>query len=69
MPLNKDPGVRENEDYCSLCFKDGKFCYEGDLKGFKRVCYKGMRERGMNPITAKFFTWMVGFAPRWKGGE
>jgi hypothetical protein len=67
MPFGKDPGVRENEKYCSLCFRDGKFCYEGDLKGFQKMCYAGMRSRGMNPITARLFTFMVRFAPRWKG--
>lgn len=66
MPFDKDPGTRENEKYCSLCFKNGKFCYEGGLKGFKKVCYDGMRSRGVNPLVAWFFSQMVGFAPRWK---
>lgn len=67
MPLDKDPGIRENERYCSLCFKDGKFCYEGnDMKEFTRVCYEGMRKRGIGPLQARFFAWMVRFAPRWK---
>lgn len=66
MPLAKDPGVREKPEYCSYCYKDGKFCYEGDLKGFQKVCYEGMRKQGMNPIVAKFFSCMVRFAPRWK---
>lgn len=67
MPFSKDPGVRENERYCSLCFKNGKLCYEGtDLKEFQNVCYKSMRERGINPITATLYTFMIRFAPRWK---
>lgn len=67
MPFTKDTGVREDEKYCSLCFKDGKLCYEGDdLNEFKDAAYKTMRSHGMNPIKAKFFTWMIGFAPRWK---
>lgn len=67
MPLKKDTGQSGSDKYCSYCFKDGKFTYEGtDLKEFKQACYKGMRENGMNPLLAKFFTWMVGFAPRWK---
>ena len=67
MPFDKDPGVRESDTYCSLCFKDGKLCYESDdLKKFQRVAYVSMRKRGINPITAKFFTWMIAFAPRWK---
>lgn len=65
MLFSKDPNPRENEKYCSYCFKDGKFTYEGDLKGFKKFVYKGMRGKGINPITAAFYTWMIRFAPRW----
>jgi hypothetical protein len=67
MPFDKDPGVRESDKYCSLCFKNGKLCYEGnDLKEFQKVCYKSMRDRDMNPILASFYTWCIRFAPRWK---
>jgi hypothetical protein len=67
MPFSKDPGVRESAMYCSYCFKDGKLCYEGnDLNEFKRVCYENMIKGGMNKIKAKFFTYLIGFAPRWK---
>lgn len=66
MPFNQDPGQRESEKYCSLCFKDGKFCYEGDLAGFQKAAYEGMINRGMNKLKAKFFSYMVRFAPRWK---
>lgn len=66
MPFKNDTGVREDPRYCSLCFKDGKLCYEGDLKGFQKVCYEGMRKKGINPITAQFFTFMIRFAPRWR---
>lgn len=67
MPFSKDPGKRENNKYCSLCFKHGKLCYEGhDLKEFKKVCYESMRKQGMGVLKASFLTSMVGFAPRWK---
>ncbi len=67
MPLSKDPGVSGSEKYCSYCFKDGKLTYEGtDVKEFKKFAYEGMRKNGTNPLMAKFFTWMIGFAPRWK---
>lgn len=68
MPFCKDPAgeKRENPIYCSLCFKDGKLCYEGDLIGFQKVCYEEMRKNGMSTLKAKFFTWMIRFAPRWK---
>ena len=67
MPFAKDPGVRESNIYCSYFFKNGKLCYEGeDVKEFQRVSYEKMIEGGMNKFLAKFYTWMIGFAPRWK---
>ena len=67
MPFAKDNGVRENPRYCSLCFKNGKLCYEGnDLKEFQKVCYESMLKSGMNKWLAKFYTFMIRFAPRWK---
>jgi hypothetical protein len=66
MPFSQDPGKRESDQYCSFCFKDGKLCYEGDLKGFQKQAYQGMRQRGMNPILASIFTFAVRFAPRWR---
>lgn len=67
MPFSKDPGVRESDKYCSYCFKNGRLCYEGnDLKIFQKVCYENMVRNGMNKIKAKFFTWLIRFAPRWK---
>ncbi len=68
MPFAKDAGIRENEKYCSLCFKNGKLCYEGNLKDFQEICRKNMIQNGgMNPIKAWFFSKMIAFAPRWKG--
>ncbi len=67
MPFNKDAGVRENPKYCSKCFKDGKLCYEGtDLKEFQARAYASMRAQGINPLLARFYAWMIRFAPRWK---
>lgn len=67
MPFSKDAGVRENERYCSLCFKNGELCYKGNnLKEFQKICYESMVGRGMNKWLAKFYTWMIRFAPRWK---
>lgn len=67
MPFEKDPGVRENDRYCSYCFQNGKLCYEGhDLKEFQRIAYENMRKNGTPLILAKFFAFMIRFAPRWK---
>lgn len=67
MPFANDDGVRENPKYCSYCFRDGKLCFEGNLKEFQKYVYKAMREKkGINPLKAMFYTWMIRFAPRWK---
>ncbi len=67
MPFSKDQGIRENPKYCSLCFKNGSLCYEGnDLKEFQRVCYENMIKSGTSKLVAKFFTFMIRFAPRWR---
>lgn len=66
MPFSKDPGQREDGRYCSYCFNNGKLTYQGDLKGFQRACYEGMVKSGMNRFAARFYTWMIRFAPRWK---
>jgi hypothetical protein len=51
MPFDKDPGVRENERYCSLCFKDGALCYKGnDLKEFQSVAKASMLQRNKQAI-------------------
>ena len=66
MPFDSDPGKRESERYCSYCFQDGKLCYEWDLTWFKQVCYEWMLKRWIKKPIAKFYTFCVGFAPRWK---
>ena len=67
MPFDKDPGKRESDRYCSLCYRNGRLCYEGnDLKEFQRICYQAMRERGINPLLATIYTFMIRFAPRWR---
>lgn len=67
MPFKKDPGPRENPRFCSYCFKHGKLCYEGtDLKEFQKISYASMVAKGINPFLARFFTFMIRFAPRWK---
>ena len=70
MPFAKDPGVRESDRYCSLCYKNGQLCYHGtDLKEFQKEAYKGMVGRGMNKWLAKLYTFSIRFAPRWKNPQ
>lgn len=69
MPLDEEHGQADREDdrYCTYCFHDGKLCYEGDdLKEFQRRSYEAMVAHGMGRLKAKFFTWLIRFAPRWK---
>ena len=67
MPFSKDPGVRESDKYCSYCYKDGKLCYEGnDLKEFQKRAYESMVAKGTNPFMARFYTFLIRFAPRWQ---
>jgi hypothetical protein len=69
MPFQKDPqGVhREQEKYCSYCFRDGALCYPGeDLREFKKAMKKAILDRGESTYKAWLFTFLAGFAPRWK---
>ena len=66
MPLSQDKGSSGSDKYCSYCYRDGKFTYEGDWKGFERATYEGMVANGMNKFQAKVYAWMTKFAPRWK---
>ena len=67
MPFSKDTGTRENDTYCSLCFKNGRLNYQGDdLKEFQRMALESMRARGINPLKARFFAYMIKFAPHWR---
>jgi hypothetical protein len=69
MPFAKDPGHRESDKYCSYCFKDGELCYKGtDLKEYQKLCFDAMVSKGMSRWKARFFTYLIRFAPRWKNG-
>ena len=67
MPFTKDPGIRESERYCSYCFKDGHFTYQGDdREEFQKLCYRAMLDKDMNPFLARLYTFLIRFAPRWR---
>lgn len=67
MPFSQDPGTRDTENYCSYCHHDGEFSYKGnDVNEFKAETFKAMREKGISWPLAKFFTFMIGFAPHWR---
>ena len=74
MPMSKDPkggGTNAdgsiNEKYCSYCFENGKFTYEGnDVKEFQEFCRKKMIESGSGKFTAWLFTRGMKRLERWK---
>lgn len=72
MPLEKDPRSSGNEHYCSYCWADGRFTFEGTLKEFRDWCYRGMVEGGMSRFTAWMYSRVgylmgsMGRLPRWK---
>ncbi|HMQ11791.1 MAG TPA: zinc ribbon domain-containing protein [Oligoflexia bacterium] len=67
MPLKQDLKESGSDIYCSYCYVDGRLLAEGmTLKEFKEKAYQGMLLKNMNKYKAKFFSWMIGFAPYWK---
>lgn len=67
MPLYKDAGPRESSIYCSFCYQNGAFTYQGtDRKEFERLVYAHLRERGMNPLVARAMVFIIRFLPRWE---
>ena len=67
MPFVQDTGLRDTENYCSLCHRNGEFHYKGsDVNEFKKMVYGQMLERGISKWKAKFFTFMINFAPHWR---
>ena len=73
MPMKNDPqgggtnadGTR-NPDYCSYCWADGKFTFEGTLPEFRDFCYKVMIEGGTPKFLAWLYTRGMKRLPRWK---
>ena len=67
MPFSRDPGPRESDRYCSYCYRNGALTYPGtDVKEFQKCSYDAMVGKGMNRWQAKFFAYLIKFAPRWK---
>lgn len=70
MPFKKalQGADSEHETYCNYCYRDGRLRYEGDnVHEFKKAMVDDMVSRGESRMKAKFFAFMAGFAPRWKG--
>ena len=73
MPMKKDPqGGGTNADgsknaaYCSYCYQNGEFTFNGTVKEFQELCRKMMVEGGHPKFTAWLFTRNMKRLPRWK---
>lgn len=72
MPLQKDPeggGTNadgtKSTDYCSFCFKEGKFCYEGDMASFRDWLDNHLKEKKMSWFIRKLTWWQLPTLKRW----
>lgn len=73
MPMSKDPqGGGTNADgsknikYCSYCFQNGAFTYNGTVTEFQEFCRKKMIESGHNKFMAWLLTRGMKRLERWK---
>ena len=73
MPMKKDPqGGGTNADgsknlaYCSYCYQNGAFLFDGTVEEFQEVCRKMMIEGGHFKFLAWLFSRGMKRLPRWK---
>lgn len=73
MPLSKDPNHggtnadgSKSDKYCSYCYVNGKFTFEGTVKEFQEHCRVKMIEGGYNKFIAWLFSRGIKRLERWK---
>jgi len=73
MPMKQDPqggGTNAdgsiNESYCSYCYQNGEFTYNGTVSEFQEFCRQKMIESGQPKLLAWFFTRGMKRLGRWK---
>lgn len=73
MPMKSDPqGGGSNADgsknmnYCSYCYQDGNFTFEGSMKEFQAFCKQKMKESGHSGFMSWLFTRGINRLERWK---
>ncbi len=73
MPMAKDPqGGGTNADgtknlqYCSYCYQNGAFTFNGNVKEFQEFCKNMMIQSGQPKFLAWFFTRGMSRLDRWK---
>ncbi len=66
MPLSKDNGKRESEEYCSKCFQNGKFTDPNITLEEMKIKVKGkMNEMHIPGFLASFFMKDMNKLKRW----
>ena len=55
--------------YCSYCYRDGAFTFEGTVSEFQEMCRSKMIEHGKSRFLAWLLTRGMGRLPRWKNKE
>lgn len=73
MPMQKDPkkgGTESNgaisELYCSYCYQNGAFTFNGTVNEMQEHCRKMMIEGGHNKVIAWLFSRGLKRLERWK---
>jgi len=73
MPMHKDPlhGGSENNGrksvlYCSYCYQNGTFTFNGTVLEFQEFCRTKMRAQGHSAILSWLFTRGMRRLQRWK---
>ena len=76
MPMKKDPqGGGTNADgsknllYCSYCYQNGEFTFQGNVKEFQELCKDMMIKSGYSKFTAWLFTRGMSRLDRWKNNS
>lgn len=73
MPMKKDPqngGTNadgsKNLKYCSYCYQNGEFTFQGSVEEFQEFCKDKMIESGQPRFVAWMFTRGMKRLERWK---
>ena len=73
MPMKQDPqGGGTNADgsvnalYCSYCYQNGAFTFNGTVQEFQEFCRQKMVEGGHSKFTSWLFTRGMNRLKRWK---
>ena len=73
MPMKKDPQLgglnkdgSKNADYCSYCYVDGEFAFNGTAKEMQKFCLEKMKEMGSSNFVAWLFTRNIPRLTRWR---